>query len=240
MRAVVRSCITNTKSLVSFFIFTRGIDKATFDRTVSSYPKEATYSQIEMDDYHFAQVKLAKWVTLSTMDRLSMPSILKGISRIVYLDIDLVVLGDIEQLFYHPVGECGLAAKQSTRSGYLTNIDYATRTQIDFNKVERLCGSYPNFNAGVLVMDLDVLRKQGMEQFTKTLVEETYCNDQIALSSYSRGRFERLPARWNTWVGVDHNQIQDPAILHYVGKRKPWWRKIVPLRQIWNSYYASS
>lgn len=234
MSVVIKSLLAHTSEPVRFYIMTRQITSQLFNFKTSKYPK-AEYIQIKMDDYKFGKVKLARWVTLSTMDRIFMPSILKDVDKIVYLDIDVVVLDDIKKLFDYPTGECGIAAKRSTKLGYLTNVDYAVRTHIDFDKVYRICGKHPNFNAGVMVMDLNKLRKEGMQDFCLSLVEETRCNDQIAVASYSRGRFNHIADRWNTWVGVDHERIPDPAILHYVGNRKPW-HSVTPLNDIWNKY----
>jgi lipopolysaccharide biosynthesis glycosyltransferase len=231
---VIRSLLANTKEPVTFYIFTRKIRKELFNFKVHKLPP-AKYFQVPMDSYRFGRVKLARWVSLSTMDRIFMPSILKHISKIVYLDIDCVVCDDIKKLFDHPTGECGIAAKQSIRTGYLTNIDYAKSTQINHAYLDKLAGEHPNFNAGVMVVDLDKWRKNNCEKIALNLVSATRCNDQIALASYSAGRFERLDKRWNTWVGIDEKTVKKPGILHYVGGVKPW-RGQTPLIEEWNKW----
>jgi lipopolysaccharide biosynthesis glycosyltransferase len=230
---VIKSLLSHTKQ-ATFYIFTRKIKRQVFEFKMFKMPKNGTYIQIPMDNVQLGRVKLASWVTLSTMDRLFMPTILK-VPKIVYIDIDCVVCDDIEELYEHPTGDCGIAAKQSIRKGYLTNIEYAKSTQINHSYLEKLSGEHPNFNAGVMVVDLDKLRKNKAQETTLNLVRATRCNDQIALASYSQGRFERIPSRWNTWVGIDERTIEKPGILHYVGGVKPW-KGNTPLIEKWNQW----
>lgn len=222
---VIRSAMARSSRPVRFHFVTRGVDEATFAEL-----RERTGSdmiQYKADEVvHKGDLKLGAWITVSTMDRLRFPSILpQTVSKLIYLDIDTVVMADLAEMFDLPTGDCGLAAKLSTRRAFWMGSDYAKRARVDIDHLRRLAGGdWRNFNAGVLLMDLDKFRANDYESITARLVEATGCNDQIALVMYSMGRHAILPARWNTWVTVDHElpHVKPYGVLHYVGSKKPW------------------
>jgi lipopolysaccharide biosynthesis glycosyltransferase len=204
---VRRSILANTKEKVEFHVLTRGVGRMD------------GYHQTEMDNFDIGNVYLAKWVTVSTMDRLWIPTVL-NLDKVVYIDIDVVVTGDIKELSEVETGECGLAARESIRNGFARTIEYCSKTKADVDTLSVIAGDHPSFNAGVLVMDLNKMRAQDSVNRTLEIVKSTGCNDQIALASYSAGRFARLSPDWNRWVGLDN--MEGAKLIHYVGSRKPW------------------
>ncbi len=224
---VISSILSNTKSEVIFHVLTRGIHDPIYVKGIPVY-------QYPMDTFNYGRIKLARWVTMSTMDRLMLPKLLPKVGKVIYLDIDVVVMDDIAKLYAIETGECGIAARQSTRDGFLTNHDYARRTRVNVNNLQRVADKAPNFNAGVLVLDLNKMRENNASNIMLKIIRMTQCNDQIALASYSQGRFTRLEPRWNTWVGVDKD-LDNPGILHYIGIKKPWDGN-TELIEHWNKY----
>lgn len=238
---VVRSAVANASAPLRVHALTRGITREEFAGFVwrSRWGSRcAEIHQIEMDHHDWGDVKIGTWLSISTMDRIHLPGLLQDVERCLYVDIDCVTLGDVNDLLDIDHGECGITAKASTRPTFRTMRHFAKRAKIDHGKLVEMVGNNPlNFNAGVLWMNLETLRKQRMAERASELVAATRCNDQLALVGYSNGRFGTLPARWNAWAPIDAGKPQTKplGVLHYLGNRKPWDGEKL-LREHWDRY----
>ena len=81
------------------------------------------------------------------------------------------------------------------------------------------------FNSGVLVMNLDQFRLQGIrERFTYLLERyhfDTVCPDQDYLNALCFGQVLYLDNGWNK-MSIDRNYNGIPALIHYNMFFKPW------------------
>ncbi len=142
--------------------------------------------------------------------------------RIVYLDSDLLIEKDLSPLFDLDLQGHGFAARTNgTASGFIDR---------DF-----LCGTMglqpdtPTFNAGVLILDVDLWREQNLSKRVKEIVEKhgdaLVAHDQSALNSIAAGGFLHLDPSYNLHAkmpraAVDRSGI--PSVLHFMGAPKPW------------------
>ena len=105
---------------------------------------------------------------------------------------------------------------------------------------------YDYFQAGVLVIDLDLLRKtiSSKEMIDLALSHAFRCHDQDVLNIVCKNRVYYLPQQWNTlmsWEEPDgrsrmqimkmaHRDLyqeymsarQEPYMIHFAGYQKPW------------------
>lgn len=98
----------------------------------------------------------------------------------------------------------------------------------------------PNyFNAGVILMDLEALRKDGITQRMIDLLNREYRMfiDQDALNECCDGKILELPLRYNESPVT--GQTHTPAIIHYVGTDKVGGKNAAR-RPFWNEYAAMS
>jgi lipopolysaccharide biosynthesis glycosyltransferase len=181
-------------------------------------------------------------LTAATLVRLQLPSALKDIDRVVYLDCDLIVLRDIAALYDTHLSDFALAASLDfwlagvppfAPPGWIIEQWHQFLAEV-VGLVD--CRAY--FNAGVLVMNLDTIRNTGLipsaEEFLKQTNYKTAFADQDALNHVINGAFVRLDPRWNVlgnrrkselnnsdgeFATVSHS---DPWIIHYAGPYKPW------------------
>jgi lipopolysaccharide biosynthesis glycosyltransferase len=186
-------------------------------------------------------------LTAATLLRLLLPSVLKDIDRVIYLDCDLIVLNDITKLYDTALLDLPLAA---CLDFWLTGAPpFAPPIEGwgvgDWHKflseVVGLTDRESYFNAGVLVMDLRRFRNTGLihaaEAFLELTNYKTVYVDQDALNHAINGAFVRLDSRWNVLGNrseIDLNNTDceiapsaalshsDPWILHYAGPYKPW------------------
>ena len=98
----------------------------------------------------------------------------------------------------------------------------------------------PYFNDGVMLIDLEGWRTQGIGARARALITahpETLLDQQDALNAVLQGRWLRLSPAWNVHQPVGHvhdwapegltkpelaQVLHDPDIVHFVGSSKPW------------------
>ena len=167
--------------------------------------------------------------------RLDIANILPEIiHKVVYLDVDLIVMHDIAELWHIDLKGLPLAAVP----------DYGIMASRRLMKQKQnIIGLQPNskyFNSGVVIMDLEQWRKHG---YAKHVIELAAAgnlphHDQDALNKVFMGNWMALPLKWNVIPPVFNlfskillrgdlrkNAIaarKDKAILHFAGRYKPW------------------
>lgn len=173
--------------------------------------------------------------------RLHIPQLIDA-PRALYLDVDLLVLADLSQLYDQPLGGCCVAAVQDPLVCTLSN-------DSPFPDVDRDKLSDPYFNSGVLLMDLDAWRRKNISQRAFELLRKfgplcTYY-DQTVLNYLLRANWLELPNHWNflskglQWTPTDgFNPEPRPAILHYYAVVKPWISAVEPFpaHRLWHLF----
>ncbi len=161
------------------------------------------------DVYHFSVV---------TYYRLFIASLFPGYDKIVYLDSDLVVLGDISRLYNTPIGENILAAAPE---------QFVQNTAEFRLYAERALGVDPDgyVNAGVLLINLAAFRENKIEEKFVELITKYNFDlldpDQAYLNYLCQGKIYMLPNGWNKEpmpLACDGEK----NIVHYALYKKPW------------------
>jgi lipopolysaccharide biosynthesis glycosyltransferase len=150
------------------------------------------------------------------------------VERFLYLDGDVLVDGNIDNIFDSVLPESGIMAAPDTVCLCLSEMGRGAKREKSY--LEGLGiqnGKY--FNSGVMLADVQKWR-QISEQATKFLVQNsTLCrsSDQSALNAVTRNGWAPLSLRWN--YQSDHMTILDPrtigikpVIWHLSGGPKPW------------------
>lgn len=150
--------------------------------------------------------------------------------RLVYVDADVIGAGDIRELW-----RCELAGSPigAVIDCYVDGDAFAARWGLP------RAGGY--FNSGVLLIDLERVRAEGLFaraiDFAVAHIAELRFTDQDALNHACWGRWTRLDPRWNVQrhmvipalieeIAEDKRLGQAaPAIIHYTGPEKPWLRQ---------------
>jgi len=159
--------------------------------------------------YHFSVV---------TYYRLFIASLFPQYDKVVYLDCDLVVLGDISALYHVELGDHILEAAPE---------QFVQNTKEFRLYAETALGVDPDgyVNAGVLLMNLREFRRCKIEEmFIKLITEYDFDlldPDQAYLNYLCHGKIHVLPNGWNKepmplpCEGKKH-------IVHYALYKKPW------------------
>lgn len=172
-----------------------------------------------------------KHISRATYFRLAIPELAPASSkRAIYLDVDLVVLGDIRKL-----AACDL------NGNALGAVFDPAVDPLRFAGIHRLAPMPQGyFNAGVLLLDLERMRAgQLFAEVWKTVRERGKLlewADQCALNIVFWGRWTPLDPMWNgqrpfirddDWITiyVDSKELQRHRrvrIVHYTTHEKPW------------------
>lgn len=159
--------------------------------------------------YHFG---LAAWY------RLFIQSIFPEYDKVVYLDCDIIVLGDVSELYNVDIGDNLLAA---------ANCNIISTHDVFGEYAEKFVGVPRNkyLQSGVLVMNLKEFRKRDLENKFCYLINKYNFDvvdpDQAYLTAMCYGSVKYLPNGWNK------EAIPTPLegklnIVHYALYKKPW------------------
>ncbi len=161
------------------------------------------------DVYHFSLV---------TYYRLFIGSLFPEYDKVIYLDCDLVVLGDISRLYNTELGDNIIAAAPEA----------FVRGTPEFREyAEKALGVNPDkyVNAGVLLMNLSEFTRQRIEEKFIRIISEYDFDlldpDQAYLNYLCAGKIHELPNGWNK-EPLPTPCEGDKSIVHYALYKKPW------------------
>jgi lipopolysaccharide biosynthesis glycosyltransferase len=142
------------------------------------------------------------------------------VSRILYLDCDILVRDDIATLFNWDLEGSPIGAVRDTIGAWLVAGRDARGNRDIFDVAS------PYFNAGIVLIDIEGWRQADivgrMEQAHVDGVMQRIYYDQDLLNLVFKDNWAQLPWRWNTIDPRPPHEGLDPAVLHYTGKTKPW------------------
>lgn len=171
--------------------------------------------------------------------RIFIPDLLPQDERLVlYCDIDTLVCRDLAELFQTPLQGKAIGAVLEHVSSQGSHFNERLGMPLD-------CPGY--FNSGVMLLDLDVFRRQNLIDEILHYAEEygdrLTCPDQDALNGALCHNVQPIHHRWNWHDGLTRlilkrsiksamsrgATLEDsvesalrPGILHYQGPNKPW------------------
>ena len=159
--------------------------------------------------YHFSIV---------TYYRLFIASLFPQYDKVIYLDCDLVVLGDISKLYYSNIENNILAAAPE---------QYVQNTKEFRLYAKKALGVDPDgyVNAGVLLMNLEEFRKNKIEEkFIELITKHDFDlldPDQAYLNYLCNGKIKMLSNAWNK-EPMELACDGEKSIVHYALYKKPW------------------
>jgi lipopolysaccharide biosynthesis glycosyltransferase len=179
---------------------------------------------IAIDLHQFDEFPVLEHVSRMTYARLLMPRWLpRSVKRVLYLDVDMLVLGSIEALLYTPLSKNPVAAVTDLHvDGDLKSRDRARNPGVP------CVAKY--FNAGVMLFDLEHCAQQKIFEralaYLQTHATTPY-SDQDALNVACDGLWQHLDGHWNFQghhtCRIDRLPMdRRPAIVHFITSTKPW------------------
>ena len=211
----IASICDNTAAFCEFYILDGGIktDNKTKIKTLMEQYNNFSIEYINIDtEKYFKNFVTNSYITLPTYYRFIIPQLKLNLERILYLDVDIIVKGDIQELFNTNLDNKVLGAiKDLGDSYYIKRLKF--NVEID--------PSHTYFNAGVLLIDYKKWREQNISEklfnTEKKYRGKLLCNDQDVLNKVFENNYKMLLEKFNALTLKG-----DTVIRHYYSKPKPW------------------
>lgn len=193
-------------------------------KKINKYEKDNVKIEFVDLNYYIKEVKeklyTRDYYTKTTYFRLFIPDLYPQYNKAIYLDSDIVVLGDIAELYNKEIGNNLVAAAPD---------DIIQNNPVFREYAELVVGvsSYKKyFNAGILLMNLDEMRKFDFQNKFLYLLETikfAVAQDQDYLNRLCKGRTKIIEKIWDRMpIPTDSIEEKDLKIIHYNLIYKPW------------------
>lgn len=193
-------------------------------KKILKYERENVKIEFVDLNYYIEEIKdklfTRDYYTKTTYFRLFIPNIYPQYNKVIYLDSDTVLLGDVAELYHQDMGNNLVAVVPD---------DIIQNEEIFQEYVEKVVGvaDYRKyFNAGVLVMNLDEMRKSKFQEKFLYLLETVkfaVVQDQDYLNRLCKGRTKILDTGWNRMpVPNNKTKVEKLNLIHYNLNYKPW------------------
>lgn len=221
--------------------------------SLCAYYETPSVLRLEPSGFYENQTITIGHTTRTTYYRLDLPTLLPDIEKCVYLDGDTIILDDIGELFQSITDEQYLAGVKAAAYYYPLEKQQEKAARLLIDELTDY------INAGVLVMNLDTIRKDAVQKKWNGLLKfEPSSQDQDILNSACHDRIALLPPKFNLMTKyhpADTNSYTDipsislcwtkeewreacitPVVIHYADRVKPWQNTSVDFSDLWWEY----
>lgn len=226
----------NRKESIEVNVLTSDIgeeNKKKFEELASKYNQVINVVYVNPDLFKEAPLKLGNAsLTKEAYFRLLLPEILPDTKKVIYLDCDLIVRADLNELWETNVEGCAFACVKDRKDNIKERVKALGYNQQD---------SY--YNSGVTLMNLEFLRESGFSEKAFSFISSKrhlmkYL-DQCVVNAICHGYIKELSVKWNMMVPffmkrppvVEEQRenlekyISNPYIIHYTTEYKPWFKE---------------
>lgn len=164
-----------------------------------------------------------------------------GYDKLLYLDSDILVRGDVSELFLRPEPILCCGDGFHYRDKLRTGSDYLPHKLRFWQRREDYWSD--NFNSGVMCFDRSVITQSNYLKLAE-MIHPTYFNgcekryhDQKLLNIHFYGEVTLMSSKYNYRLGMakyilakDDVRMENAAIIHFTARRKPWMSEMVDER----------
>lgn len=213
-----------------------------FNTLAQKYQQQIIIAKVDINTY--SNLKITNSFPKAMYYRFLLPSILKDIDKVLYLDCDIIVRHSLKELFGVDMTVYSCAAVEDANADNV----------LHKNKIKYL-GEY--FNSGVLLMNLDYWREHNLSatlvEFIEQEPDRCIFPDQDALNINLQNTVYFLPYSYNMqnafvrkleempFLYTKHDAVRncrkDPVIIHFSSWDKPWFKECKhPYKEEWLHY----
>lgn len=225
--ATMYSILKNTKSNIEFNILDGGISTQSKKNIKSSLKtfKNFSIKYHDMSKYCLNRFPEIRHYSINAFSRYFIPQISPDLEKALYLDVDIIVTGDITELYSQDLGGYPLAA-------VLEDFYEGNYTYLKENIYKDYKGNDQYFNSGVLLLDVQKFNQNNYTEklikLTTELFDKLATADQDVFNILFENNFKILDYKYNLMpdyvdiLKLKHpNTKIDPIVIHYTGF-KPW------------------
>ncbi|MCM1404170.1 MAG: hypothetical protein NC133_01510 [Prevotella sp.] len=159
-------------------------------------------------------------------NRLFIANMFPQYDKVLYLDADIVVEGDIAELYQIDIGDNLLGATTDEFVSRMEPLHPYILNTVGHSKVSDY------FNSGVLIMNCQKMREVDFEnKFIKTIkqIQFNVAPDQDMLNVMCRGKVKYISGMWDKMPFLDDTiNENDIKLFHYNLDLKPWQKDNIP------------
>lgn len=205
-------------------------DKQRLSVLSERFPVELAYYDVPHSFVESFPIQKKDHLSLATYLRIFMPELLPvEVEKVLYLDVDLIVMDSIRELWDVDIADCAVAAVEE-RPPYDLNMPVVLGYPVE----------YSYFNMGVLLINLKRWRAMNLTAQCKQFIAKNYdiikYHDQDVLNALLYAERKFISIRWNMMhfffflrPEIQPRRMEDlkyalhhPSIIHFTGSRKPW------------------
>jgi lipopolysaccharide biosynthesis glycosyltransferase len=244
---LIESMVANASGPLRLWILGRGLSDRYQEWLAGAFPAlPITFLPCDHIAYSVGggrPTRIPARITISTMDRLLLPGMLPDVNRVVYVDIDTLVLGDICSLARIDLDDHPIGARHSTVSEAsewyraVRRLPEPEATELRRVMLSRHGYGHPALNAGVLVLDLDRMRRDDFSRRYLAWVERYGLNDQDTMLAYVGPDRRVIDPSWNALPHLE--EVDQPSLIHWTSLGKPWASELTFGQDLWRQYAAN-
>lgn len=212
---------SNPDSSFLFYVFSSDFSedsKIKMNKIMRHFPNsDICYKCVEREKFSSLKLNI-DYISLETYYRYVLADMLPDVDKILYLDADLIVKGDLRFLWDTDISGVFMAGAEDK---FITTERY--KSKIGFLETDLYV------NAGVLLMNLSKMRQEKMSEIllrkTQELTGKISYQDQDILNVVFKGKIKEIDILYNfTTYSVKHEKSKrkSATIIHYTGAAKPW------------------
>lgn len=198
---------------------------------------------------------VTRGITVSTYYRLNLHRMFPNVKRMLYSDVDILFKGDVSHVW-------NIDLKDNFLAGVRADVNIKEvwdRHYKDeyWHKLDDWFGSY--INAGFILMNFELMRKEKMEEIWDGMHENNYFfQDQDILNITCKPKIMHLPMKYNRMMFYTDNELdllrrhrvvtlwneldealEQPVVVHFAGK-KPWNSFSIRGADLWWKYVSEN
>lgn len=243
--AVVRSVLSHSDKNNCAFYLVVDMDECEIQKTSEQLTAIGAAFYIKtVDQTLFEGLTTKGHITRAAFMRLELARIFPELTKVLYLDSDLVVTGDVQTLWHIDMDNKPLAAVKNAGKDGTARLG--------------LSRSHVYFNSGVMLMDLTFYRAQNVRERAYQWLQENNASrafhDQDALNVIYEDKVHELPIRFNmqaflyrfylSYSKQQQQEIKDEnakkLIVHFSSGRKPWQKgDLHPYGKLFLEHYVA-
>lgn len=216
------SIVKNSQRVFCFYIFDCGILPENIEKLKAwdlgpNKVNIVPMSKVEV----FEKFKMRQRYSPAIFYRLAIPEILPDLDKAIYMDSDMIALGDLGEVWDIPMQECTFGAVPE---------EYNFKSKALFKARKRALGMAPEavyFNSGFLLFNIKAIKDFHLAQRVIEFLENNSQNKRVTLPDQDalnvvvdRLKFLPLPLKFNCDVSGSWQKagVEKPCVLHLFNK----------------------
>lgn len=218
-----------------FHVLTTDLDKS-YEEKLKTYESEDVKIEFISLRETLTKIKvkfhLRDYYSIETYYRFFIANMYPQYDKVLYMDCDIVVLGDIAELYNNDITNLYLAASPEEVMAEVKVFGDYVEKALDVPVAEY-------FNAGIMVMNLAEFRKDNIEKKFFEMINRfrfRVTQDEDYLNVLCKGKTKILDLGWNkTAFKNDKFDDKNLKLIHYKINWKPWKnRNVLYEEYFWN------